>query len=120
MAYDALLVVGIWMATLFPLVMATNGELSRPAVQSLLFVETFVFFAFFWTRRGQTIGMLAWKLRVQRLDGAAMSPRQALLRFLGSLLSFASLGLGYLWMLIDPGRRTWPDMVSGTEVFHTP
>lgn len=118
MLYDALLVVALAMLTLYPLIMITDGNLPRPAVQSLVFIETFAFFAFFWTRRGQTAGMVAWRLRVQSLDGSGLTPRQALLRFIGATLSFAALGIGYLWMLIDPGRRTWPDMLSGTEVFH--
>ena len=118
MLYDTLLVLALAMLTLYPLIIITEGNLPRPAVQSLVFVETFAFFAFFWTRRGQTAGMLAWRLRVQSLDGSGLTLRQALLRFIGATLSFATLGIGYLWMLIDPGRRTWPDMLSGTEVFH--
>jgi uncharacterized RDD family membrane protein YckC len=117
MLYDTLLVLALAMLTLYPLMIMTDGNLPRPAVQSLVFVETFAFFAFFWTRRGQTAGMLAWRLRVQSLDGHGLTLRQALLRFIGATLSFATLGIGYLWMLIDPGRRTWPDMLSATEVF---
>jgi uncharacterized RDD family membrane protein YckC len=120
MLYDGLLLLGVWMATLYPLLVLTEGEISRPTVQSVLFIEAFGFFAFFWTRRGQTVGMVAWKLRVQSLDGTPVSLRQALLRFIGALLSIATFGLGWLWMLIDPGRRTWPDLVSRTEVFYVP
>ena len=118
MLYDSLLVIALAMLTLYPLMIITEGNLSRPAVQSIVFVETFAFFAFFWTRRGQTAGMVAWRLRVQSLDGRGLPLRQALLRFIGATLAFAALGIGYLWMLFDPGRRTWPDMLSGTEVFH--
>lgn len=118
MLYDTLLVLALAMLSLYPLMIVTEGNLSRPAVQSLVFVETFAFFAFFWTRRGQTAGMLAWRLRVQSLDGSGVTLRQALLRFIGATLAFATLGIGHLWMLIDPGRRTWSDMLSGTEVFH--
>ena len=118
MLYDTLLVFALAMLTLYPLMIVTDGSLPRPAVQSLVFVETFAFFAFFWTRRGQTAGMLAWRLRVQSLDGRGLTLRQALLRFIGAALAFATFGIGYLWMLIDPGRRTWSDMLSRTEVFH--
>lgn len=118
MTYDGLILIALWIVTLLPLVAMTDGEVPRPLIQSIVFIETFAFFAFFWMRRGQTIGMVAWKLRVQRLDGGPLTLRQALLRFIGALLSFAAGGLGYLWMLIDPGRRTWPDLLSNTEVFH--
>jgi len=118
MLYDTLLVIALAMLSLYPLMIVTDGNLARPTVQSIVFVETFAFFAFFWTRRGQTAGMLAWRLRVQSLDGSPMTLRQALLRFIGATLAFAAFGIGHLWMLIDPGRRTWSDMLSGTEVFH--
>ena len=45
---------------------------------------------------------------------------QALLRFVGAMLSFATLGLGYLWIYVDPDRRAWPDMLSRTHVVHRP
>lgn len=32
------------------------------------------------------------------------------------LLSVAFLGLGFFWMLVDPQRRTWHDLLSGTRV----
>jgi uncharacterized RDD family membrane protein YckC len=118
MAYDALIVIAIWITTLFVVVTFVNHAVIGAPVQSLAFVETFVFFAYFWTRRGQTVGMLAWGLRVETADGSPFRLGHALLRFIGAMLSFATLGAGYLWMLIDPDRRTWPDMLSGTQVIH--
>ena len=118
MAYDALIVAALWMTSVGLLVMLVNGAVIGAPIQSLAFVETFAFFAYFWTRRGQTVGMLAWHLRVETADGSPFRLAHALLRFVGALLSFATLGVGYLWMLIDPDRRTWPDMLSGTQVIH--
>jgi uncharacterized RDD family membrane protein YckC len=118
MVYDAMIVLAIWIATLFVLVTLTNHAVMGAPVQSLAFVETFAFFAWFWIRRGQTIGMLAWGLRVETADGRPFRLAHAFLRFVGALLSFTVLGLGYLWMLIDPDRRTWSDMLSGTQVIH--
>lgn len=120
MLYDGLLIIGIWMFTLFPLVAISGVAVSGPGVQSLLFVEVFGFFCYFWMRRGQTVGMLAWGLKVHSLNGDALSLRQALLRFIGALLGLATFGTGYLWMLIDPGGRTWSDLLSRTEVTYVP
>ncbi|HEY5680711.1 MAG TPA: RDD family protein [Pseudomonadales bacterium] len=121
MCYDALLVVALWLVTLFPIVALSNSAVTGATVRSLLFIELFVFFAYFWVSRGQTLGMLAWRLRlVPAAPGEPVTLRQALLRFIGALAAFATLGLGYLWMYIDPERRTWPDMLSGTRVIHEP
>lgn len=118
--YDALLVFGLWLATLLILVIAFNHAVVGPFVQSLLFIEVFVFFAYFWTRRGQTVGMLAWGLHLEAADGHEVRAAHALLRFVGAVASFALLGAGHLWMLIDPHRRTWPDIFSGTQLIYSP
>jgi uncharacterized RDD family membrane protein YckC len=118
MLYDAMIVLALWLLTLFILVALRNAAAVGPFVQSLLFVELFAFFAYFWVSRGQTVGMLAWGLMLTSDTGAQLRPVQALLRFIGALASFATLGLGYLWMYVDPDRRTWPDMLSHTRIVH--
>ena len=120
MLYDALLVLALWLFTLFPLVAIANRAIAGPLVQSLLFVEMFAFYAYFWVARGQTLGMLAWHLDLLRADGGKITPRQALLRFVGGMLSVATLGLGFLWQLFDAHRRSWPDLISDTRILHRP
>lgn len=121
MVYDALLVLAMWLATLFPLVAFNNDSVGGATVQSLLFVELFAFFAYFWVARGQTLGMLAWRLQLVSLEpDGRVTLKQALLRFIGALASLATLGLGYLWLLMDKERRAWPDLLSGTRILYLP
>jgi len=121
MVYDALLVLAMWLATLFPLVAFSNDSVGGATVQSLLFVELFAFFAYFWVARGQTLGMLAWRLQLVSLEpDGRVTLKQALLRFIGALASLATLGLGYLWLLMDKERRAWPDLLSGTRILYLP
>ncbi len=118
MIYDALAIVAIWVATIVALVTATGDAVLGAWVQSLLFVELYAFLAFFWCRRGQTLGMLAWRLRLHSDDG--FTPGQALRRFVGAAASFATLGLGFFWMWFDRDRMTWPDRLSGSVVVRYP
>jgi len=120
MLYDAMIVLALWLLTLFIAVALLNGPAVGPLIQTILFVELFSFFAYFWVWRGQTVGMLAWGLRVETHDGSPMRLGQALLRFIGAMLSFATAGIGYLWMYVDPDRRAWPDMLSKTHIVHRP
>jgi uncharacterized RDD family membrane protein YckC len=120
MFYDAFVVLGIWMVTLLILVAITDGPVTGPLIQSLLFVETFAFFAWSWIARGQTIGMLAWGLHVETTSGRPLQLRHALLRFIGAGLAITSLGIGYLWALLNAERRAWPDLLSGTWVRYRP
>lgn len=122
MVYDTLLVIAMWLVTLFLLVAFSNDSVGGASVQSLLFVELFAFFAYFWVARGQTLGMLAWHLHLVSLDDPArrVTLKQALLRFVGAFASLLTLGLGHLWLLVDADRRAWPDILSRTRMLHSP
>ena len=120
MVYDALLVLALWLFTLFPMVAISNDMVYGPVVRSVLFLELYGFFAYFWVSRGQTLGMLAWRLQVTSSSGGPFTLTQATLRFIGAMASFATLGLGYLWMYFDSQRRTWPDLLSSSQLVVVP
>jgi uncharacterized RDD family membrane protein YckC len=120
MVYDSLLILAMWMLTLFPLVMFTNAAATGATVQSLLFLELFAFFAYFWVFKGQTLGMLAWQLTLCSVGGPRFTLNQALMRFIAVIPSIICLGVGYLWIFIDPLNRSWPDLFSNSVVLHTP
>lgn len=93
---------------------------SGPLLGSLIMVVVFSFFAYFWVRHGRTLGMQAWRLRVQTRDGGNITLIQALQRFLVAIPSLGLLGIGYFWLLLDPNLETWPDRISGTRVVSLP
>jgi len=128
MLYD-LLIVGALMFIVTALFLPfTGGEAITPGdagvleriYQSALLLVVVLFFGVFWTWRGQTIGMLAWRLRVERNDGSSLTWRDALIRLGGACVSLAALGLGYFWIWIDSERRAWHDRWSGTRVVVVP
>ena len=70
------------------------------------------FFIYFWSKSGQTLGMRAWRLRVQNRDGSLISKKVALKRLLPTLL-----GLGNLWILFDRKHKlSLQDKLTNTEV----
>ncbi|MFC0445292.1 RDD family protein [Pseudidiomarina halophila] len=70
------------------------------------------FFGWFWRRSGQTLGMRAWRLKVQQPNGARITNKQAFIRVLT-----CAFGLGNLWVLVDfKNRRAWHDYAAGTEL----
>lgn len=96
------------------------GALDRdPLLASLLLISLFGFFAYFWIRNGQTLGMQVWGLRVQNADGSAISLWQALLRFMVAIASWLCLGLGFFWVL-KKGRNSWHDLYSESQVVQLP
>jgi uncharacterized RDD family membrane protein YckC len=108
------------MMTLFPIVALSDAVVTGPAIQSLLFLELYGFFTYFWRRRGQTLGMLAWHLTLSTVSGERMTLIQVMLRFMAAMASFLCLGLGYFWIFIDPQRRSWPDIFSATRISFQP
>ncbi|MBY6207411.1 MULTISPECIES: RDD family protein [Halomonas] len=132
MLYDGFLLLAIWIAitTLHVLVVRKVLGLAPAEVGAgvwqvfslrlLLVAAAFAFFAFFWRRGGMTLGMQAWRLRVQTLDGAPISLRQTMVRFAVGAVSFLPLGLGHLWVVFDGERRSWADLASSTQVVVLP
>ena len=91
-----------------------------PLLSSILFITLYSFFAYFWTKNGQTLGMQAWHLRIENPDHTAISLYQALVRFLTAAISLATCGLGYLWMLVDKKDRTWHCIASDSVIVRIP
>ena len=121
MLYDALLLVAIWLITLFIMVTVNSGEaVIGGIIQSVLFLEPYAFFAFFWIRDGQTLGMRAWRLRLYSNRPTRLTLNQVTMRCVGAMLGIVTLGLGYFWMYFDADRRTWPDIFSDSHVMYDP
>ena len=74
------------------------------------------FFCWFWLRGGETLGMRAWRVRLVRDDGRPLTLKLCLLRQAAALLSWAALGMGFLWSLLDRDRLTWHDRLTGTRL----
>ncbi|MEZ5558284.1 MAG: RDD family protein [Pseudomonadales bacterium] len=120
MIYDALLVIALWMTTIYILVLIADRAVIGAAVQTLLFLELYGFFVFFWLTRGQTLGMLAWHLAIVPDQGGPLTLRQVTIRFFVAIPAFLCAGLGYLWILFRRDRRGWSDLASGTHVVRLP
>lgn len=122
MFYDALLLAGVLFFAFIPFV-ALFGDLAAQGYNPLstlyMVAVALLYFGWQWTHGGQTLGMKTWKIRVVSLNGGAVSWRQATLRFFMALVSWAALGLGYIWAIRDPDCLTWHDRVSGTRMERT-
>jgi uncharacterized RDD family membrane protein YckC len=122
MLYDLLLLFSLLLLATALALLVTRGTLDyhNPLFRSYLFIICFLFYAGFWTHGGQTLGMRAWRLRVQRYDGRPITLWQALLRFLAAIPSWAVFGLGYLWILVDKEHLAVHDRISESVIVQLP
>lgn len=149
--YDSLLLIALWMITsLLDVVIRDLLGLPRnlQALQVLEFSIGLLFFGWFWTHGGQTLGMRVWRLQVRRQDGAALRWPIAAVRYSVMLLTWIAVFLpavlempsvaahvhadnalagslivctvAVLALVLDRRRRALCDWASGTEVVELP
>ncbi|MBK5935216.1 hypothetical protein CCR81_00070 [Halorhodospira halophila] len=124
--YDLLLVVSIIFLGSAVFLPVSGGEAPAPgtwlsvAYQVYLLALVYLFFVLFWTRGGRTLGMLAWRLRVVNAEGVPPTLGQASARFVAAGLSWALLGLGFIWALFDAEHRALHDRLAGTWLIREP
>lgn len=124
MLYDGLLILALMFLSTLPFIAARDGkpvEASENLLyQIVLVIIIYAFFVGFWTRSGRTLGMQSWRLQLETIDGGEVSVGAATIRFFTALLSWAPLGLGFLWSLWDKEHLTWHDRISKTRIVYYP
>ena len=93
-------------------------HVSTWALNIFAIVFTPIYFLFFWILAGQTPGKYGLGIRVVRLNGRRMTLLSGIRRLLGYAACFLSLGIGFLWVLIDDRRQGWHDKIAGTCVIY--
>ena len=142
--YDTFLVLAtLFIATALTLPF-TKGEVAatnRIYMSLYLLGVAYLFYAWFWTHGGQTLGMRAWKQQLISLNGNTVSWQQAFIRFITALPAWGLfiVGLilwiksdiaeslttipgwtfaltGFVWVLLNTRSNNWRDKLSGTNV----
>ena len=119
MLYDALLLIALLLVAtaVITLPLGNPSGILLLVFQIFLFeIIPLLFFARFWTRGGQTLGMRAWRLKLVRMDGGEVTWNDAVKRHLAAILSFLVFGLGFIWILVDKQNLAWHDRLSRTRL----
>jgi len=119
MVYESLLLCGVIFFDGLLFLGASGGAPGgwlRHAFQLYLFLVIGLYFAGSWRRRGQTLAMKTWKLRLVGANGARISLRQALVRYVCAWPCLALGGIGILYALSDRDRQFLHDRLAGTKI----
>jgi uncharacterized RDD family membrane protein YckC len=74
-----------------------------------------LYLVYFW-RKGQTLAMKTWRIRLESVQGARPSVAQLWLRYLYACLNLALLGAGWWYALVTPDRQFLQDRLAGTRL----
>ena len=115
--YDSLLLAAVLMFAMALLTAFTGdktGQSHNPFINSYLISVIFLFYAWFWTHGGQTLGMRAWKIRLEQEDGKPITWWHALLRFLTAIPSWGIFLLG-LFFCMSSSTEHLPAIIKALE-----
>ncbi len=131
--YDGCLVAAIWMVLGLLLLLIVGPERNQlvddvvqtdPILDVVLFLlmvaSSSGFYIWFWTQSGQTLGMIAWRIKVESSTGGLISYPQGVIRYLTAWPAFFILGIGYFWLYIDRDGNAVHDKLSGSKVVLLP
>jgi uncharacterized RDD family membrane protein YckC len=110
LVYDLLLIAALLLVLTFALLPLTGGEAILTSTHGLIgrlyhalqLLFALGYFGICWTRGGQTLGMKAWRIRLENVDGRPPNWGDAIVRFtIGTCLLFLAV-IG-IWQLQTPG-----------------
>ncbi|HIF9496959.1 TPA: RDD family protein [Photobacterium damselae] len=81
---------------------------------SYLAIVIIGFYGYFWVRSGQTLGMKAWKLKLQNKDGSNIRIAQACIR-----MGTSAFGLGNLLAPFSKEKQSFQDLMAECEMIVT-
>lgn len=117
--FVAIFIDGILLAIVQSLIGAvlSLGTNSRSGLGLILGLAYYVIF---WSKSspwpGQTIGSKLLNIRVIKTDGSDLEITQALIRYVGFVISAIVLLIGLIWAAFDPNKQGWHDKIAGTYV----
>ena len=123
MLYDSFLLLACIILLGFVFFFANGREAILPddplrhVLRVAIGATSLLFYAYFWSRQSQTLGMRAWRLVVVDDEGHSPSFARACLRWLMALVTLLPLGFGLWWRLFDGEGRTLYDRLSHTHLF---
>ena len=116
MLYDSMLIFAVLFFVSAIAIIFNRGEAieSNPWFSLYLLLTVFTFYAWFWKKSGQTLGMRVWKIRIVADSGGNPDWGVCYLRLVSAVISMLCFGLGYWWRLFKP--YTWHDRLSKTSI----
>jgi uncharacterized RDD family membrane protein YckC len=121
--YEALVVIALSLVatTIFVLLLgeATTG-IKRYWLQLVLWLAVGVYFVWCWQKKGQTLAMQTWQLKLLNQETQLLSLKAAIARYVLASFSLMLFGLGFLWIIVDRDRVFLHDRLLKNKIIYAP
>ena len=111
---------GVWASLSTPGLRAGAYLAMAPLIFAGLFlVISFLYFTLFWAWRGQTLGKILIGAKVVQTNGEALTFGRSVLRYLGFVICFLTLYIGFITIAFHSQKRGLHDIIANTCVIKT-
>ena len=112
--YDCLLLIALFFVITLLAIAFNDGKAIQHVVFYFgLYLFAFLFFDWFWRHGGQTLGMRAWRLRVEGMDSEKITFMQSAIRYFSGSILF---GFTLLFMFLPTRKVALHDAISKTKI----
>jgi len=112
--YDCLLLIALYFVITAAVVPLNDGQaIQHWSYKLFLILVAFVFFDWFWRHGGQTLGMRAWRIRLEGTNQPEITFKQSLHRF---VIGFIAFGFTLVFMFRSDLQQALHDKLSNTKI----
>tara|TARA_B100001113_G_scaffold47598_1_gene34161 strand:+ start:696 stop:1121 length:426 start_codon:yes stop_codon:yes gene_type:complete len=119
--YDLFLLLGVWFLVgsialgVKYLFIGEVSSLNPNFGMALVIFSTWIFYGYFWTHGGKTLGMAVWKFQIYSLDNKKINLKKISIRFFVNLITFFLGGLPLIFIYFSKNNLSLSDMLSKTS-----
>ena len=114
--YDLFLLLGVWFAVGSLAVWINGGIIETKWIGPLLvFISTWIFYGYFWTHGGKTLGMAVWKFEIYSIDENKINFQKVSIRFFSNTITVLLGGIPLVFMYFSKDNLSLSDYLSKTS-----
>ena len=114
--YDLFLLLGVWFAVGSLAVWINGGIIETKWIgPCLVFISTWIFYGYFWTHGGKTLGMAVWKFEIYSIDENKINFQKVSIRFFSNIITVLLGGIPLVFMYFSKNNLSLSDYLSKTS-----
>ena len=114
--YDLFLLLGVWFAVGSFAVWINGGIIEVKWIgPSLVLTSTWIFYGYFWTHGGKTLGMAVWKFEIYSIDENKINFQKVSIRFFSNIITILLGGIPLVFMYFSKNNLSLSDYLSKTS-----